>query len=452
MTIKRIWLMSLVIIALVSVAITASILTFLTDQTFVGYLSDKYDEHVQELLIYSAKAMQSDPVNQDQIAVDLESHLDDPIVEIKLYDLSGELLVSVEDRGRARSGMMNGMMMRNNRISEETDQFQVADNGKVLGTLNIMRESSTENTIVARLFKANLVRNSLWAVGAALVIAVITGYFVSRSMSKGLRDTATMARELELGKNEIAGDHYIREINQIRISLNELSQRLLIKSKSRKVLVDQMLHQTRTPLTILKMHLEAIEDGMVPFTPEEIKICTHQVDELTGIISNMSEMIDAERDEKKVKIENIDLNALVKLIANGLKPQFELKKIRLDLALDLHEKVDTDRYRISQVVYNLLTNAYKYSHEGGLVTVKTSSDESFIYVDVIDEGMGIAKQDQDKIFNAYYRISGVGHIQGEGMGLFIVKENLNAIGGEIRLTSLVGKGSTFRVCLNKISS
>ena len=452
MTIKRIWLMSLIIIALVSVAITALILTVLTDQTFVGYLSDKYDEHVQELLVYSAKAIQNDPMNRNQMAVDLESHLDDPIVEIKLYDLSGELLVSVTDRGRERSGMMNGMMMRNNHISEETDQFQVVDEGTVVGTLNIMRESSTENSIVARLFKANLVRNSLWAVGAALVIAIMTGYFISRSMSKGLRDTATMARELELGKNEIAEDHYIREINQIRISLNELSQRLLIKNKSRKVLVDQMLHQTRTPLTILKMHLEAIEDGMVELTPEEIRICTHQVDELTGIISNMSEMIDAERDEKKVKLESLDLNALVKLIANGLKPQFELKKIRLELALDLHEKVDTDRYRISQVVYNLLTNAYKYSHEDSLVTVKTSSDELFFYVDVIDEGMGIAAHDQDKIFNAYYRISGVGHIQGDGMGLFIVKENLSALDGEIKLTSSVGKGSTFRVCLKRTSS
>ena len=452
MTIKRIWLMSLIIIALVSVAITALILTVLTDQTFVGYLSDKYDEHVQELLVYSAKAIQNDPMNRDQMAVDLESHLDDPIVEIKLYDLNGELLVSVNDRGRERSGMMNGMMMRNNRISEETDQFQVVDEGTVVGTLNIMRENSTENSIVARLFKANLVRNSLWAVGAALVIAIMTGYFISRSMSKGLRDTATMARELELGKNEIAEDHYIREINQIRISLNELSQRLLIKNKSRKVLVDQMLHQTRTPLTILKMHLEAIEDGMVELTSEEIRICTHQVDELTGIISNMSEMIDAERDEKKVKLESLDLNALVKLIANGLKPQFELKKIRLELALDLHEKVDTDRYRISQVVYNLLTNAYKYSREDSLVTVKTSSDELFFYVDVIDEGMGIAAHDQDKIFNAYYRISGVGHIQGDGMGLFIVKENLSALDGEIKLTSSVGKGSTFRVCLKRTSS
>ena len=125
MTIKRIWLMSLIIIALVSVAITALILTVLTDQTFVGYLSDKYDEHVQELLVYSAKAIQNDPMNRDQMAVDLESHLDDPIVEIKLYDLNGELLVSVNDRGRERSGMMNGMMMRNNHISEETDQFQV---------------------------------------------------------------------------------------------------------------------------------------------------------------------------------------------------------------------------------------------------------------------------------------------------------------------------------------
>ena len=452
MTIKRIWLVSLIIIALVSVAITASILTFLTDQTFVGYLSDKYDEHVQELLIYAAKTMKTNPINRDQMAVDLESHLDDPIVEIKLYDLSGALLVSVDDRGRERSGMMNGMMMRNNRSSEETEQYQVLDEGKVLGTLNIMRESSTENSIVARLFKANLVRNSLWAVGAALVIAMFTGYFVSRSMSKGLRDTATMARELELGNNEIASHHYIREINQIRISLSELSQRLLIKSKSRKVLVDQMLHQTRTPLTILKMHLEAIEDGMLALTPDEIKIFTHQVDELTGIIANMSEMIDAEQDDKKVKIESLDLNALVRLIANGLKPQFELKKIQMSLLLDLHEKVDTDRYRISQVIYNLLTNAYKYSYENSVVTIKTSSDEAFVYVDVIDEGMGIATQELNKVFNAYYRISGVGHIQGDGMGLFIVKENLNALNGEIKLSSTLGKGSTFRVCLRKMKS
>ena len=445
MTIRRIWLISLMLIALVSVGITAATLTVLTDNTFVGYLSDNYQNHIEQLISYSAEKLSTTSVNYDQMSVELESHLDDPIMEIKLYDPEGVLLVAVDDKGREKSGMMGGMMLRSNKSKVEVDQYDVKVDGQLLGILNIKRQSTTENSIVARLFKANLMRNSVYSVGVALIIAMVFGFFVSKSMSRGLRETAVMAGEIEMGNALIAKEHYIQEINQIRISLNELNQRLMIKNRSRKVLVDQMLHQTRTPLTVLKMHIEALEDGIIQLDDEERRICAHQVEELTHIITNMGEMMDADRDDKKLAEEEVEIPALIKLIVRGLKPQFDLKHISIDMKITGHIKINTDRYRLSQVIYNLLTNAYKYTNEHGQVLISSYSESSRTYIEVADNGVGISESDLDKIFNAYFRSAQTSNIQGEGIGLFIVKENLNIMGGGVEVSSVVGKGTTFKI-------
>jgi signal transduction histidine kinase len=91
-------------------------------------------------------------------------------------------------------------------------------------------------------------------------------------MSASLRDTAKIASDIQLGEISSVKGTSIKEINAIRESLEELDTRLRLKQKSRKILVDQLVHQTRTPLTILKSHLEAIEDGLVAVDEEEIRI------------------------------------------------------------------------------------------------------------------------------------------------------------------------------------
>ena len=207
------------------------------------------------------------------------------------------------------------------------------------------------------------------------------------------------------------------------------------------------MHQTRTPLTILKSHLEGVEDGIIEMNEDEIDIWKNQIDNITVIIANMSGMIDANKENDDLVIEKFDVSQLINQIVSGISPQFLKKEILLNILS--HEKiyVETDQYKLSQIIYNILTNAYKYTENNGSVDIDYFVNNGIIYIKIKDTGVGISKDDIDKIFNAYYRSPEVLKINGDGIGLYVVNENLKLINGSIEVLSEINKGSTFIINL-----
>jgi signal transduction histidine kinase len=260
-----------------------------------------------------------------------------------------------------------------------------------------------------------------------------------------LKETAKMASDIQLGEQVITSKTAIKEVNVIRESLEELGSRLKLKQKSRKALIDQLLHQSRTPLTILKSHMEAIEDGLVEANDAELTICLNQVDNLTSIITNMSGMIDANKEFDEIMIESFEFNHMLKQIITGLKAQFIKKSIDLDLITNDHIELLTDKYKLSQSIYNVLTNAYKYTNEDGTVRVSYILMGNQLSIKIQDTGIGMNEGEIVKVFNAYYRSDKVSHISGDGIGLYIVQENIRKIGGSIKAVSMPNVGSTFTI-------
>ena len=297
------------------------------------------------------------------------------------------------------------------------------------------------------MFTSSLFYNSLYSIAIVLVIAVIVGIVISRRMSRALTGTAKMAQNIELGTQTQTEQTGIREINTIQRSLESLDSKLRLKNKSRKVLIDELVHQTRTPLTVLKTHLEGFSDGVLELNPEEIKICESQVENITAIISNMSSIIDAGEDIEKPKPESFEITALLRQLINGLKAQFEKKDITLELALDERQELFTDKHKLSQAVYNILTNAYKYTDSGGSVKVGCVSSAGSIIITIEDTGSGIDEAETDRIFDAYYRSSRGQTVKGDGLGLYIARENIEKLSGGISVESVKGKGSKFTITL-----
>jgi len=448
MTMRKIWLTILTLVAVISVGVNAFILSSLTDNYFVDYLTTSYENHVSQIVEYTKKSLLNNPVSYEQMAIELETHLDDPVVQIKLYKPTGELIVDVKDEGHPSNTMMGRrMMLGKTEFRETVEQFDVMDQGERIGILNITRQSSTENSLVAQLFKSELLKNSLISTAVALLLAFVIGLYVSSRMSKALKETADAASAIELGGNFSYKMHYIKEINQIRTSLEELNTRLKLKQKSRKVLIDQMIHQARTPLTILKFHLEALEDGLIEFNEDEKSVCHAQIDTLNQMISNMSGLIDAGKELEPLNIETFELNLVLKQIIRGLKTQFDKKHIGLDLISSDKIMIETDKDLFSQIIYNLLTNAYKYTNAHGKVTVLYKETAGQLVLTIEDTGIGIDIKEIDKIFQAYYRIDHAVDTPGEGIGLYVVKENIIALNGLVEVKSEVGNGSTFLIKL-----
>lgn len=453
MTVRRLWLLVLFLITVISVSINAIVLSSLTDKYFTEYRIENYENHFNEIVEYSKNALLEGNLSDKQMSVELETHLDDPIIHIKLYDAHGNLLVDVSEDIHMMGGGMMGMMRDQYADSDsEIDNVEIINNGEIIGQLNITRYSSFKNSIVARRFKASLFVNSLYSIAIGLIIALLIGIFISKKMGRDLTSTAKMAHDISIGVDTAIKETNIDEIRTIQQSLETLKNKLKLKSKGRKVLIDELVHQTRTPLTVLRTHLEGFSDKIIEMTPDEIKVCENQIENITAIISNMSNMIDAQKDFDVLNIEEFELIALLKQIYNGLKAQFDTKNIRLILQINQKVTLNTDKYKLSQIIYNILTNAYKYTQENGEVKLSYTHDNENLKLCIEDNGIGINNDDLTQIFDAYYQSNSSEVRQGEGLGLYLVKENLNKINGTINVTSKIKEGSKFTIVIPLITS
>ena len=452
MTIKKQWLLVLILIAVFSVLVNSFVLSILTNQYFKDYIKENYQTHFDQIVEYSTTVLKENDLSVNQIVIELETHLVDPITRIKVYDKNGLLIADVSSDNHTVSGkgMMNGMMSRMKESqSEEVDHAEILDGNEVIGQINITKYSSAENSTAAWMFQSSLIKNSLYSMGIVLTFAIIIGILVSRKMSKDLINTANMAQNIDIGNDTPNFHSKVKEIRVIQQSLESSRTRLKLKQKSRKALIDQLIHQTRTPLTILRTHLEGIEDGVIDMTPEEIKTCENQIENITFIITNMSGMIDAEKQIEELHIEDFEFSQIIKQIVNGLKVQFEKKKIALKITQYQKVMISTDKYKLSQVIYNILTNAYKFTEPNGTVHLYYQSTSENLILTIEDNGPGISEEDQDKIFDAYYKADINGNMVGEGIGLFVAKEILTSINGSITVESNLNKGSKFIIVIPK---
>lgn len=453
MTVRKQWMLALVVSAALSVIVNSLVLNVRINRYFVDYSTENYNTHVAQVVQFSTEALSANEYTSQQLEMQLTSHLSDPITRIRLYRADGKLLADISADNRSMMGMMRfgtaSRMMGSS--AEEIDSIDINQNGVLLGKLMITRYSSIGSSISTQRFAFSLITNSLLSFGIVFALTLVLGYFLSKRMSKDLIHTAEQAVNIDLGQEKRYPKSRVPEIKTIQDSLEDLQTRLKLKQTSRKKRIDELVHQTRTPLTILRTHLEGFQDGIIQFTPEEVKTCEAQIDNLSSIITNMSGLIDAEKEVGDLRMNNVDISTLVRQIVAGLKAQFDQKSVALESASHGRIMVYTDPYRLSQAVYNLLTNAYKFTPSGGRVSIAYEAIDEELVITVKDTGIGIPQEEQMRVFEAYYRGNNAADTSGEGIGLYLAKENLQQIGGRIELVSQPGHGSTFviRIPLNR---
>jgi signal transduction histidine kinase len=213
-------------------------------------------------------------------------------------------------------------------------------------------------------------------------------------------------------------------------------------------------HQLRTPLTAIRLFSEMMATGQAgKLTPKQddyvdkIHISTIRMIRLVGDILNVSRI---ELNRLKVEPEEVDANKLISTYIDEVLPLAEEKHIPIEfheLKGAAHLKLDQTLF--GQVVHNLLTNAVRYSKEGGTVRVQLTKTEKAYELSVADSGIGIPKEARKHIFTRFYRarnaVETVG--DGTGLGLYLIKMILEQSGGAIRFESRLGHGTTFYVTI-----
>lgn len=460
MSLRQLWLLVLIGISVLVVLVHAVIFSSLTDRYFDDYLQASYDEHLNQIVRYTSRVIEAEDYSVKHMRIELEAHLNDPITAIKLYDPSGELIIEVYDNETLSSTMMGGMMggRMMDRIVKETSEFvnriELTRDDELIGILNVTAHSLEESSFVSMRFKSALIGNSILSIVIGVIMAIIVAIFISKSMSKALLDTKTIAVDLQLGEVHSSKPSSIKEINAIRDTLFELGSRLKLKQTARKSAVDRIVHQVRTPLTVVKSHLEGINDAYIEPDNEEIQLLIERLETMETSIQSIGDVFEVDENDIKPTYENVDIKRTLEQIVNGLKPLFAKSNMILTLNhaytnTDQSGKVviNSDNSLISQSVYNLLVNAYKYAGDGSHTNVVYKVEKKCLKIYVEDDGSGIDSNELSKIFDPYYRCQKHYHIQGDGLGLMIVKSNIEKLGGSVEVDSIIGKGSKFSLII-----
>lgn len=170
---------------------------------------------------------------------------------------------------------------------------------------------------------------------------------------------------------------------------------------------------------------------------------------VTDMVKDISSVIENEDKMAEVKIEVFDLAKEIKSIIKGLEIQFRKKGIDLSLKTPDKLLINSDKGKLSQSIYNILTNAYKFTNENGKVNVEVFLQKNDFIIEIRDTGIGIKESDLEMIFSPYFRGENAYNENGEGLGLYIAKQNLNNIGGDIVVLRNKNQGSIFRIILKQ---
>ena len=235
-------------------------------------------------------------------------------------------------------------------------------------------------------------------------------------------------------------------LKKMAATLNYMSDKLDDTENYQKKFISNVSHDFRSPLTSIKGYLEAILDGTIPTEMHE-KYLQRVIDE-TNRLTKLTESILSLDSIESVKLNrtSFDINNVIRDTASSFEVQCNSKNITIELILlNISQYVLADYSKIQQVLYNLIDNAIKFSSQNSSIIIQTSMKKEKVFISVKDTGIGIAKNEQSKVFDRFYKsdLSRGKDKKGTGLGLAIVKEILQTHGENIDVVSTVGVGTEF---------
>ena len=243
------------------------------------------------------------------------------------------------------------------------------------------------------------------------------------------------------------------ELFTLSKTINNLLDRVENAIEREKQFTSDASHELRTPLAVIKGTLEVLVRK--PRNPEEykekIEYCILEVNRLNNLVDELLLLARFENQKQNLKLEEISLNNLIADTISRNKVAIADQKLKLNFEFSKELIVKTDSYLFSIIINNLLTNAIKYSNKGSDVLIQLHEEHTKISCSIIDYGIGIAKDDMDKIFNQFYRSKNTheSEIKGTGLGLSIVKRLCDLLEFDINIESEESKGTKVIITINQ---
>lgn len=279
------------------------------------------------------------------------------------------------------------------------------------------------------------------AAATALLVSVALSLLLARQLARPLNEVAEAAGRIASGDlTATVPRHQPAEIASLADSFNVMARSLARQQRAREELVGNIAHEIRTPLTNLKGYLEAMRDGVVNATPEQLRSLHEEVERLVRL-SRALDTLAEDRTQDRARCRDVDISVALRRAVELARPGFDAKRIRLELELPTVLRAHTEPDHLAQVLGNLLQNALRYTPAGGRVGVVAKPQDGAVLVAVSNSGDGIPAEELSRVFDRFYRVekSRDSSRGGAGIGLAIVKELVESVGGEVGADSRRGE-------------
>ena len=298
-------------------------------------------------------------------------------------------------------------------------------------------------------FKLTL-RYTLYLVLIVILFSAVGGYIILGRMLKPInRITLAAKRIAESGnlKERISIGGRTDEIGDLANTFDEMLSKLDTAMEAEKQFTSDVSHELRTPVTVLLSECEFLKDR-AKNSPEydmSLSMIERQAKKINNLVSGLLCLSRMDRNAIEPQFENTDISELLSFICDE-QEKIQKRGIALERKIESNVFADVDRMLISRLFINLISNAYKFSYETGLITITLKTDGKNVLFSVSDTGIGISEEDLSRIWERFYQADKsrtYSENGSSGLGLAMVKWIAQAHGGRVYAASELGAGSTF---------
>jgi two-component system sensor histidine kinase BaeS len=432
--------LAFLLVSLLIIALVAVFARWNTSAEFRRYVFDRNQEgFVSVLANYYAQDGSWDGVEdifrRGPTPFGIGQHLPMPVGEIVLFDTEFNVLIG----GR---GYHMGERIAQDQL---TDALPVEIEDATVGYVLLRRDAFHEQPIESAFLK-RLTQQLVLGSVAVISITLLLGFLLARSLTRPLRQLTEATRKVAAGDLDVKVDIRSKdELGELAQSFNLMNQRLAQSRDMRRQMTADIAHELRTPVSVILGYADGLKENVIPPSQETFDLIQEQAEQLEHLIDDLRTLTRAEAGELTLDLSPTDPSSLVQRLIATYEPQAARQEIELNVEVEEpipQIMIDADRFR--QVIANLLSNALQYTHAGGQITTSITADEGEVSIQITDTGPGIPPEDLDLIFERFFRRdpSRSRDTGGSGLGLSIAKSLVERQGGQIRVESEVGKGTS----------
>jgi two-component system sensor histidine kinase BaeS len=291
---------------------------------------------------------------------------------------------------------------------------------------------------------------------AAIIIALILGVLLAQGLTRPLRQLTTATQAVAAGDfNQQVTVTSNDEIGELARDFNQMAHTLEISEKQRQQLLADTAHDLRTPISIIRSHLEAMLDGVFPPTPENLAVVHEETLHLSRLVDDVRTLSLVETGHLPLDILPVDMNELVLQVVAAFVPLAEADGVELNTQLTESAPIRADAARLRQVLANLISNGLRYAPQGEedppAVNVTVANESDTVRIGIKDNGPGLTAEQQQQVFDRFWRsdLARSRDEGGSGLGLAIAQGIVEAHAGSISVISEPGTGTEMIVRLPK---